>query len=249
VTLHGFLGNSHAWDAVCASLKTPLSRTLALTLPGHHFAPYNPRDRWSDVVQQFRSMLKNHRQIVLAGYSMGARLALALALEAQLDVRAVVVVGAHPGIALASERSVRTAWEAQMAERVTELGLQNFVALWQGLPMWESQRSLPTAQRAALTARRSAHDPGGISWAMTALGTGSMPNFRQQLATTTTAMLWVTGALDPSFSAHAAELSAINPAVKHSLIADAGHDCTVEQPTAVAAAMDVFLQTFTREEA
>ena len=173
---------------------------------------------------------------------MGARLALGLALERLTNVEALVLVGAHPGIATAEERVDRRWWEQSMADRAHELGVDGFASLWESLPMWDTQKFLPEKIAAELAERRRSHQTNAVAWAMSALGTGAMPDYRGAIAESRIPMLWITGELDEKFRQLAAVQCAKNSHCTHVVIAGVGHDCTLEAPATVASVVDRWLR-------
>ncbi len=92
--LHGFLGAPAQWAGVRAG-KGADEASDAWWLPGHGPAPRVwPGASFDEVVDALSPWTTGRR--VLVGYSLGARLALALALRHPGDLRAVVLVGGTP---------------------------------------------------------------------------------------------------------------------------------------------------------
>ncbi len=241
VTLHGFLGSASSFNAVVNELEHPFEERVAVTISGHDGETFGDEWRWSDVLDVLAQAIKYYSRVVLMGYSMGARLALGLALERLTNVDALVLVGAHPGIATEEERVDRRWWEQAMTDSVLELGVDGFAKHWESLPLWDTQRRLPEKTRSELAERRRSHQARGIAWAMQALGTGAMPNYRSAIAESTIPMLWITGELDEKFRHLAVEQCARNDHCKHVEIAGVGHDCTLEAPVALAGVVDQWL--------
>ena len=143
---------------------------------------------------------------VLVGYSLGARLALALALRHPGDLRAVVLVGGTPGIDDAAERAQRAAADDALAATIARDGLDAFVDRWEALPLFATQRGLAPEALAAQRAWRTQHSPEGIAWALSTLSTGRMPPLWNALTTAGVAVHAVTGERDEKFTRVAEEM-------------------------------------------
>jgi len=87
VLLHGFTGAGSAFDHLREVLG-PRFRVTAPDLPGHGNSP--EATGWDDAVDELRDALPREPFFV-AGYSMGARLALAFALRHPTRVRALAL--------------------------------------------------------------------------------------------------------------------------------------------------------------
>src|SRR5580693_1830404 len=106
VLLHGFGGTRRAWDAVVAHLPSERYRALALDLPGHGDQHDAPRPITFDGC--VASVLeRSPERFVLAGYSLGGRVALHVALAAPERVARLVLVSSTAGIEDEAERAAR----------------------------------------------------------------------------------------------------------------------------------------------
>jgi 2-succinyl-6-hydroxy-2,4-cyclohexadiene-1-carboxylate synthase len=232
VLLHGFLGAPAAWDAVLAALPDhgPVSRPW---LPGHGPAPAAPAN-WESAAQSIADSVP--AGAVLAGYSLGARLALAATLARPGRARATLLIGGHVGLATAAERAERAALDGQRAAALRGGGLAAFVAAWEALPLFASQCALPAALQARQRAVRLAHDPQALAWAFEVAGLAQMPDLRAAVAAAHQPLCFLTGGLDTRFGALAASLARL-PWVAHRSVPGAGHNLLLEAPAAVAASL------------
>jgi len=232
VLLHGFLGTPGAWDEVLAALPRH-GPAWCPWLPGHGPAPPAPAN-WDATVQSLAAALP--AGAVLAGYSLGARLALDAALRKPSFLRATLLVGGHVGLADAAERAERARDDARRAAALRAGGLQDFVAGWEALPLFATQRRLPAALQARQRAARLVHEPQALAWAFEVAGLACMPDLRPALAVARQPISFLTGELDPRFGALAA--SQVRPPwITHRQIDGAGHNLLLEAPAAVAAAL------------
>ncbi|MDO9073986.1 MAG: alpha/beta fold hydrolase [Rubrivivax sp.] len=229
VLLHGFLGTPAAWDAVLAALPDH-GEVWCPWLPGHGPAPPGPGS-FDEAAQWLADAVP--AGAVLAGYSMGARLALAATLRRPGAARATLLVGGHVGLATPSERAERAALDARRAAALRDGDLAAFVDGWQAQPLFATQLALPAAAQAAQRAARMAHDPRALAWAFEVAGLAQMPDLRPALAVTRQRVCFTTGALDTRFGTLAAALVR-PPWVDHRVVPDAGHNLLLEAPAAVA---------------
>ena len=171
------------------------------------------------------------------GYSLGGRVCLRLALDRPDLVRALVLVGASPGIADAVARAERRAADEALAEQVERDGVAAFLDRWLAGPLFTS---LPAA--AAGRAERLANTAAGLAYALRALGTAAQEPLWDRLAGLRPPTLLVAGALDPRFAALAEQMAAaIGPAARVALVPGAGHAAHLERPAEVATLVEAFL--------
>lgn len=237
VLLHGFLGAPTAWDAVLASLAQH-GPAWCPWLPGHGPALPQPRS-WAAAVGTLAQALP--ADAVLAGYSMGARLALAAALQSPSALRATVLVSGHVGLASVAQRAERAALDAQRAQALRAGTLEAFVDSWETLPLFASQRALPAAVQAQQRQSRLAHEAEALAWAFDVAGLAQMPDLRAAIAAARQPLCFVTGTLDARFDALAAELVR-PPWVSQRRVSAAGHNLLLEAPADVAASLACWME-------
>src|SRR5438445_2884885 len=112
VMLHGFTNTGASWDPVIAALGERY-RSLAPDLRGHGMAGDRIPVTLEAVLGDVAALTEG--ELVLAGYSMGGRIALHAALAWPERVRRLVLIGASPGLADASERLARRAADDALA--------------------------------------------------------------------------------------------------------------------------------------
>lgn len=224
VALHGFLGAPAMWSGLAEDLVAPWC-------PGHGPSPVVMAGAsFDDVVDVLAAqLLLRTSPVRLVGYSMGARLALAMALRHPSRVREAVLIGGTPGLRTEAERAARRRDDEALATSLLRDGLPAFVDRWEALPLFATQRALPEAVRAARRAQRLAHDPAALAWCLRALGTGAMPSRWDALADCAVPLTLVTGSRDEKFTAIAREMATVCPRATHVLVEGAGHDVVTER--------------------
>lgn len=244
--LHGFTGSGESWSELVPHLSARY-RVIRVDLPGHGrtIAPADPsRGALPAVAADIAALLARQGAAPahVLGYSMGARLALGVALLHPQVVRSLIMESGSPGLATEAERAERRASDAALADRIERHGIVAFVDEWERLPLWESQRRLPAAVQQRLRAQRLRNDPAGLAASLRSMGTGAQPSFWDDLARLDVPALLITGAYDPKFTAIAEAMRARNPAFQHQVVAGAGHTPHLEQPEAWRAAVEEWLQ-------
>ncbi|HEX2689383.1 MAG TPA: alpha/beta fold hydrolase [Kofleriaceae bacterium] len=217
VLLHGFAGDPASWDDVAVDADR-------IALPGHLGGAPLERD-WGQNLAMIAGQLG--RCDVVVGYSLGARVALGLVIGGH--VPRGILISVNPGI-WDHERAARRAGDAAWAKLARQRGIAAFVEAWQAQPLFATQHRVPADRLAARTARRLALDPEQLARSLEAMGLAEMPDYR---AFVDDRVALIAGADDAKYVAIARTLPA-----RLELIADSGHDPLLEQPRALAAAID-----------
>jgi 2-succinyl-6-hydroxy-2,4-cyclohexadiene-1-carboxylate synthase len=165
------------------------------------------------------------RRAVYAGYSMGGRLALRLALDRPDLVRALVLVSSTAGIADEQARTDRIAADEALAVSVQRDGVDAFLARWLAQPLFAGVP--PDApglrERRGLSEHYVAH-------CLRVLGAGAMEPMWDRLAELRMPIALVTGRGDAKYDKLALSmLERLRGDVVHIRL-DGGHALPLEQP-------------------
>jgi 2-succinyl-6-hydroxy-2,4-cyclohexadiene-1-carboxylate synthase len=231
--LHGFTGSGRSFDHLRDRLD-PKFRILAPDLPGHGSSPQ--ATGWDVAVDSLAAAL-GPDPFFLAGYSMGARLALACALRFPDRVRAVVLESGSPGIADADERAGRKFEDEALAAMAEREGIDAFVDRWEKHPTLATLRDLPEPIATRLRERRRQNRVEGLASALRHLGSGAQPSLWKDLLHLRPRALIVAGERDPKFAAIARAMARAIPGSRLRLIAGAGHAPHLEAPDEYLAAL------------
>src|SRR5262245_20422975 len=137
VLLHGFTQTRQSWRRTAQALAGRY-RALVPDLPGHGQALH--RTPSFDACAAYVRALAPARTFVLAGYSMGGRIALhsAVTLGPEVVTR-LVLVGASPGLADPGERLERRRADDALADRIETLDIEMFAREWGAQPLFAGQ--------------------------------------------------------------------------------------------------------------
>jgi 2-succinyl-6-hydroxy-2,4-cyclohexadiene-1-carboxylate synthase len=223
--VHGFLGDPHVWDDVIGSWPLP-DRPAAIALPGHGGGPVLAT--WAENLEVIAD--KIGIADVVVGYSLGARVALGL-LANGLYERAVLI-GVNPGIKDA-ERANRREFDAAWARLLRTSGIRAFSEAWAGQPLFATQKRVPQDRLDARRMRRLALDPEQLARCLELMGLAAMPDYWNVIPAHRDRIALIAGADDTKYVAISQNL----PSASFETIAGSGHDPTLEQPVALAAAI------------
>lgn len=230
--LHGFTGSHETWHRVSDRLADG-RQVVTLDLPGHAQQEILATQSFSfsTVVDDLASIIESLPGGVadVLGYSMGGRLALALAIDHPEQVRSLILESASPGIADEHERRTRQVADERLADRIVQRGLEDFVDYWEALPMWESQAVLAAEVRNRQRNIRLDHTPAGLAANLRATGTGAQPSFWEQLPHLATPTLLIAGELDEKFAQVARRMHDTVPVSRLEIVSNAGHAVHLEQ--------------------
>lgn len=241
VLLHGFLGSGASWRTVLADPRLADSRLAGAAawtpdLPGHGACP--APESFAGAVERLAGEIaaRFSSPVVLAGYSLGGRLALGLLAAFPQLFAAALLIGASPGLD-AAERPARAAADAAAADRLRAEGLPSFLAAWREQPLFASQARLPAALLAEQRILNDVHSPEPLAAALERLSPGLMPDLRPRLAAIAAPVALLVGSEDAKFLALARQMSEKLPNARLEVAPGAGHNVVLEAPGVVAAAL------------
>jgi 2-succinyl-6-hydroxy-2,4-cyclohexadiene-1-carboxylate synthase len=224
--LHGFTQTGASWAGVRQALAG------RYTGPTRPLAPDLGAGPWEAELDRLESLAPAEH--VLAGYSMGGRLALALALRRPERVRRLVLVSASPGLADPDERAARRAADAALADRIEAIGTEAFAREWAAQPLFAG---LPEAVAALAHEDRMRRSAGEHAAQLRGLGTGVMPPLWDRLGELAMPVRLLVGEHDGKFRAIAERMRERLPDAAVVVVPGTGHAVALEAPAAVADAI------------
>ncbi len=229
--LHGFTHTGASWDPVRGALDDG-RHVIAPDIRGHGSAAERQPVELGAVLDDLSRAAPEC--FVLAGYSMGGRLALHLALAHPDRVERLVLIGASPGIANRAEREARRVADERLAEEIEQLAIESFAQRWAEAPVLGGV-SEEVARRAHEDRLRNT--PAGLARALRGLGTGALPSLWDRLSELRMPVILITGERDAKFQDIARQMGGVLPDARLFVAAGAGHAVHLEDPALVARAI------------
>lgn len=266
VLLHGFAQTPASWDAVVQRLQAAGHRTYVLDLyesrgdlkllsaegaledaeqgKGVEGALASARDPLASlgaVCNRVAAIVRLVSQAdgapVLVGYSMGGRIAAETVVRhPNLPLAGLVLESAGLGPSDEAARATLAERNATWARRLREEGVVAFMDWWETLPLFATQRDLPSEARAAIRAEREAHSAKLLARSLEAWGAhhqaaeAATLSAVSDLARQGVPVLYVAGTLDEKYAAVAARAHAAGIPVV--LVPNVGHNVHLESPSA-----------------
>jgi 2-succinyl-6-hydroxy-2,4-cyclohexadiene-1-carboxylate synthase len=233
VLLHGFTQTGRGWDEVVRHLGGERYRPLAPDLRGHGAAAARRPIDFPSCVADVAGLAPG--RFALAGYSMGGRLALHVALAHPERVSRLVLVSTTAGIEDPAERARRRDADERLAAWMTSQRMAEVADRWAAQPLFAGQ---PPDVAAAARADRLHNEPEHLAAALRGIGTGAMQPLWERLGELTMEVAVLAGERDEKFVALAQRLAGALPRGAPTIVAGAGHALPLEAPPAVAAAIE-----------
>lgn len=233
ILLHGFTGNHATWEPFKQSWGKHFT-LIAFDIIGHgqSDAPENAeRYTMEHAVNDIVTFLdtKHIEHFYTLGYSMGGRLAIALATQCPSRVKALILESTSPGLETLSERNARMQQDEQLAERIIEDGIEAFVDHWENIPMFKTQKALSQDIQQCIRTQRLQNTSIGLANSLKGMGTGAQRSYWSELHLLQMPTLLIVGDNDEKFCSINAKMKAALPNATMVMCKDAGHAVHVEK--------------------
>jgi 2-succinyl-6-hydroxy-2,4-cyclohexadiene-1-carboxylate synthase len=245
--LHGFMGSSADWREVMVTMGER-THCIAVDLPGHGASLGLPPDTYT-IEGATRAVIRTLDDLqifhpIVAGYSMGGRLALYVALRYPNRCAGLVLESASPGLESAGERAARRAADGAKAERLESGDFETFLRDWYAQPLFASLARDEDLLHRTIEARRR-NDPGELARSLRGMGTGSQPSLWGELEGLAVPALAITGELDEKYSGISSRMAGIDPRIESAVVPGAGHIVHAESPAEYVALLGRFVDRLT----
>jgi len=232
VLLHGFGGTRRAWDGVASRLEAERYRVHAPDLPGHGDAAAWPEPiTFAGCVEHV--LAGAPPSFMLAGYSLGGRVALHVALAAPQRVRSLALISCSPGIEDPVAREARRASDRELAAQLETGSYEEFIERWRSQPLFAGEP--PEAGRLAREDQRR-NSPGALAAVLRGVGAGEMQPLWDRLAELAMPASVIVGRRDSGYMALGERMAAAIPEAQLMLLAG-GHGLVLEDPLELSRAL------------
>ncbi|CAH0346779.1 2-succinyl-6-hydroxy-2,4-cyclohexadiene-1-carboxylate synthase [Bacillus sp. CECT 9360] len=230
--LHGFTGSRETWNSLVPLLGSK-HKLIMVDIIGHGDTD-SPDDcnryKIERVAKDLQYIIKalELEKVDMLGYSMGGRLALTFACMFPQYINKLILESASPGLLTVEERRMRRRQDKELAERILHVGLNRFIDYWESIPLFETQRNLPSDQLREMRKQRLSNSETGLANSLIAMGTGSQPSWWDRLPHLKFPILLVTGELDDKFCRIASQMQKQMKNGDWQIIKGCGHAIHVE---------------------
>ncbi|KAF7808980.1 protein PHYLLO, chloroplastic [Senna tora] len=207
VFLHGFLGTGEDWIPIMKAISGS-ARCISVDLPGHGKSIIHTVKNASEKLCLSLEMIADllHKlilhmtpaKVTLVGYSMGARIALYMALRFGYKTKGAVLISGSPGLKDKFARKIRAAKDDSRARSMVSHGLQLFLESWYAGELWTSLRTHPHFSR-IIASRLEQHNVQSLAKVLTGLSIGRQPSLWEELKNCRIPLMLIYGEKDTKF--------------------------------------------------
>ena len=228
--LHGFTCDCQDFNPIIFLLSKSYC-CLAVDLPGHgetrvigDESCYNMSNTAEAVIKLLDDLQID--KCLLLGYSMGGRLALYMTLHFPQRFEKVVLESASPGLKTEKERSHRLQADLQLAQKLENSNIKDFLLNWYEIPLFKSLKNSPNFDK--LIETRLANNPLELAKSLRNMGTGNQPSLWEKLAQNQIPLLLLAGEYDDKFTTINTEIASLCPTASLEIVPKAGHNIHFE---------------------
>lgn len=198
VFLHGFLGAGDIFHNLISECKD-FCNPVTIDLLGHgktegaelHYR-FSSKEQIADISKLIQEQLPS--PVFLYGYSMGARLALNIALLRSDLIQGLILESGTFGIEVEAERQARQALDGSRADQIMG-NFDDFLKQWQKMDLFKH-----SPINDGLDGIQKAQNPYWMANSLLGFGTGTMPCLRDKLNEIIAPTLLFTGEFDSKFT-------------------------------------------------
>lgn len=241
--LHGFTGRKETWVEHIQTWKSVFT-CIAIDLPGHGETRTKTPRTMELYCQDLKKILVhlNIESVHLLGYSMGGRTALSFGVLYPELVTSIILESSSPGLKKVVEQKERLKQDEELAVKIVEEGLDNFITFWENIPLFKTQLSLPKAIKQKIRKERLNQTAAGLATSLRYMGTGKQPNWWGHLKDLNVPVLLLVGEEDTKFIKINQKMANLLTNQELHIIKNAGHAVHVEQSDIFGKLVTVFIK-------
>jgi 2-succinyl-6-hydroxy-2,4-cyclohexadiene-1-carboxylate synthase len=215
IGLHGFLGDPSDWELGGGDAIDALSLLTCLEA-----CPTSFHEAVLAITPQIP------KGATLLGYSMGARVALYMALYFPQNVSRLVMISGSPGIENDVDRQDRYRKDLALADRMETQPWPEFLREWYQQPLFEPFRS--SSYFETVFKKRLAQDPHQMAQVLRVLSVGNQPSLWGRLPELTIPVTLVSGQLDAKYTQISQKMVQLCPHFRWIQVPHVGHAVLAE---------------------
>jgi 2-succinyl-6-hydroxy-2,4-cyclohexadiene-1-carboxylate synthase len=232
--LHGFTGCAKDWVPVVYLLDKKYNYYL-VDLVGHGKSD-SPKENYyyfiDSIVNQLKEIILSlsNSKIILAGYSMGGRIALNFALQNASLLKGLILESCTWGIGEENLRKERVIQDEKLAEFIENNSIDKFIDYWMNIDLFNTQRRFSNEMLGQIREHKLENNRAGLANTLRCSGTGIMKPLFNNIKDIHEKTLLISGGLDSKFTDINAEMVKLFTDAKHKIIKNAGHNTHLEEP-------------------
>lgn len=242
VLLHGFLGSGVVFNKLLPHLKT-FCNPITIDLLGHgktegaelHYR-FSTNEQIADLTKVINEQILS--PVFLYGYSMGARLALQLAIARPDLLQGLILESGTFGIEGETERQARQALDASSADQIIG-NFEGFIDTWKDKPLFLS--SLSTNQLEEIFEIQKKQNSIWMANSLLGFGSGTMPCIRDRLNEIVSPTQLIVGAQDLKFTRINQTMNKEIRDSELTIVENSNHRVHLEQPEQCAEILKNFI--------
>jgi 2-succinyl-6-hydroxy-2,4-cyclohexadiene-1-carboxylate synthase len=243
--LHGFTGCAKDWLPVVSSMNKKFNYYL-VDLVGHGKSD-SPKENYYYFIDSTVNQLKeiiislSNNKIVLAGYSMGGRIALNFASQNASLLKGLILESCTWGINEENLRKERILQDEKLADFIMANPMDTFIDYWMNIDLFNTQRRFSNEKLSQIRNQKLNNDKTGLSNSLRYSGTGNMKPLHNNIKDIPVKTLLITGGLDSKYSDINDQMVQVFTDAEHKIIKNAGHNTHLEEPQKFIEEINKFL--------
>lgn len=243
--LHGFTGSKDTWNDFVPHWSKG-NKVISVDLIGHgqtesppDYSRYEMEKVAEDMIAllDFLQVEKAH----ILGYSLGGRLAIAIAALYPERLHSLILESTTAGIQSEEEREKRRQQDFSLADKIEKKGMESFVQYWENIPLFATQKKLPLAVRERIREERLRQNELGLGNSLRGMGTGAQLSYWEQLKHFSCPVFILYGEMDKKFCEIAWLMEKELKNVVVEKFVETGHALHVENPERFAGVVKAWL--------